>query len=136
MRLYTAVGGVALAPRFRLLPQSMSVNPAAASGCVGRNEGFCMKQAFGIAVPQTLEDVCDPSKLALLVYDMQAGIVSQLKGAEAVTARVARVLEASRSAGLRVFYTRHMSLPKQLMGAFQYRMAMAWQRVETSEARS
>jgi hypothetical protein len=54
----------------------MSVNPAAASGCVGRNAGFCMKQAFGIAVPQTLEDVCDPSKLALLVYDMQAGIVS------------------------------------------------------------
>jgi nicotinamidase-related amidase len=47
-----------------------------------------------------------------------------------VTARVARVLEASRNAGLRVFYTRHMSLPKQLMGAFQYRMAMAWQRVD------
>jgi biuret amidohydrolase len=35
-----------------------------------------MKQAFGIAVPQTLEDVCDRGKLALLVYDMQVGIVS------------------------------------------------------------
>src|SRR6266481_8489168 len=93
-------------------------------------ERTAMKQAFGIAVPQTLEDVCDRSKLALVVYDMQVGIVSQLKGAEAVTARVARVLEASRSAGLRVFYTRHMSLPKELMGAFQYRMAMAWQRVD------
>jgi nicotinamidase-related amidase len=91
---------------------------------------MAMKQAFGIAVPQTLEDVCDRSKLALVVYDMQVGIVSQLKGAEAVTARVARVLEASRNAGLRVFYTRHMSLPKELMGAFQYRMAMAWQRVD------
>ena len=89
-----------------------------------------MKQAFGIAVPQTLEDVCDRSKLALLVYDMQVGIVSQLTGAEAVTARVARVLEASRAAGLRVFFTRHLSLPKELMGAFQYRMAMAWQRVD------
>ena len=55
-----------------------------------------MKQAFGIAVPQTLEDVCDRSRLALLVYDMQVGIVSQLQGADAVTARVARVLEASR----------------------------------------
>src|SRR5258708_13215967 len=61
---------------------------------------------------------------------MEGGIVSQLKGAEAVPAGVARVLEASRSAGLRVFYTRHMSLPKPLMGAFQYRMAMAWQRVD------
>ena len=89
-----------------------------------------MKQIFGMTVPQTLEDVCDRGKLALLVYDMQVGIVSQLKGADAVTARVARVLEASRNAGLRVFFTRHLSLPRELMGAFQYRMAMAWQRVD------
>ena len=89
-----------------------------------------MKQAFGIDVPQTLSDVCDPSRLALLVYDMQVGIVGQLKGADAVTARVARVLEASRRAGVRVFFTRHMSLPRELMGAFQYRMAMAWQRID------
>jgi biuret amidohydrolase len=34
-----------------------------------------MKQAFGIDVPQTLGDVCDRSRLALLVYDMQVGIV-------------------------------------------------------------
>src|SRR5882757_111849 len=79
---------------------------------------------------QTLDDVCDHSRLALVVYDMQVGIVSQLKDAGAVTARVARVLEASRNAGVRVFFTRHMSLPKPLMGAFQYRMAMAWQRVD------
>ena len=58
-----------------------------------------MKQAFGINVPQTLADVCDRSRLALVVYDMQVGIVSQLPGAGAVTARVARVLEASRGAG-------------------------------------
>jgi hypothetical protein len=38
-----------------------------------------MKQVFGMTVPQTLEDVCDRGKLALLVYDMQVGIVSQLK---------------------------------------------------------
>jgi len=89
-----------------------------------------MKQAFGIDIPQTLEDVCDRGKLALLVYDMQVGIVSQLKGADAVTIQVSRVLEASRNYGLRVFFTRHMSLPRELMGAFQYRMAMAWQRVD------
>src|ERR1700681_22760 len=89
-----------------------------------------MKQAFGLAVPQTLEDVCDRSKLALLVYDMQVGIVSQLKNGEAVTAQVARVLRAARDAHLRVFFTRHMSLPKELMGAFQYRTAMAWQRLD------
>jgi biuret amidohydrolase len=108
------------------------VGDAASAGdrCPAQDGWNPMKQAFGIAVPQTLEDVCDRSRLALLVYDMQVGIVSQLKGAEAVTARVARVLEASRRAGVRVFYTRHLSLPKELMGAFQYRMAMAWQRID------
>ena len=89
-----------------------------------------MKEIFGISVPQTLDDVCDPSRLALLVYDMQVGIVSQLPGCGPVTERVARVLEAGRAAGLRIFYTRHLSLPKELMGAFQYRMAMVWQRVD------
>jgi nicotinamidase-related amidase len=71
-----------------------------------------MKQAFGIPVPQTLEDVCDPSRLAL-VYDMQVGIVSQLKGGGPVSARVAQVLEAARHAGVRTFFTRHMSLPRE-----------------------
>lgn len=89
-----------------------------------------MKQVFGIDVPQTLDDVCDRSKLALLVYDMQVGIVRQLKNGEAVTGNVARILEAARAARIRVFFTRHMSLPRELMGAFQYRMAMAWQRVD------
>ncbi len=89
-----------------------------------------MKQAYGIPVQQTLEDVCDPSRLALLVYDMQVGIVSQLKGSGPVSARVAQVLEAARHAGVRTFFTRHMSLPRELMGAFQYRMAMAWQRLD------
>jgi biuret amidohydrolase len=89
-----------------------------------------MKQIRGLSVPQTLDDVCDPSRLALLVYDMQVGIVSQLRGCEGVLARVSRVLEAARGAGVRIVYTRHMSLPRELMGAFQYRMAMAWQRVD------
>lgn len=89
-----------------------------------------MKEIFGIPVQQTLDDVCDPAKLALLVYDMQVAIVSQLKGCGPVTERVAKVLGAARNAGVRVFFTRHMSLPKELMGAFQYRMAMAWQRVD------
>jgi nicotinamidase-related amidase len=89
-----------------------------------------VKQAFGIDIPRTLEDVCDPRRLALLVYDMQVGIASQVKGSDVILARVRQVLEAARAAGVRVFFTRHMSLPKELMGAFQYRMAMAWQRVD------
>ena len=92
-----------------------------------------MQHAYGLDIPQTLEDVCDPSRLALIVYDMQAGILSQLKDGAAITASVRDVLDAARDGGYRVFFMRHMSLPKELMGVFQFRMAMAWQRVDTVE---
>ena len=92
-----------------------------------------MQRAFGLSIPQTLEDVCDPASLALIVYDMQVGIVSQIKDGPAITERVVQVLEAARDAGIRVFFTRHMSLPRELMGAFQFRTAMAWQRVKSAD---
>jgi nicotinamidase-related amidase len=43
------------------------------------------------------------------------------------------VLQAAREAGVRVIFMRHMSLPKELTGVFQLRMAMAWQRVSKVE---
>ena len=90
-----------------------------------------MEHAFGLDIPRTLGEVCDPKRIALLVYDMQVGIVSQIKNGCEITARVTQVLEAARKAGIRVFFTRHMSLPRELMGIFQLRMAMAWQRVSS-----
>ena len=89
-----------------------------------------MKQAFGIGIARTLEDVCNPRHLALLVYDMQVGIKSQIKEGDVIAARVLQALDAARAARVRVFFTRHMSLPRELMGAFQYRMEMAWQGVD------
>ena len=89
-----------------------------------------MKQIAGLDIPQTLEQACDPQRLALVVYDMQLGILSQLKNADAIVAKVSQVLAAARAAGVRVFFMRHMSLPRELMGTFAYRMAMAWQRVD------
>jgi biuret amidohydrolase len=89
-----------------------------------------MQRAYGLDIPQTLGEICDPARLALLVYDMQAGILSQLPGAEQVTARVAEVLRAAREGGYRVFHTRYLSLPSELSGVVQLRTAMAWQRVE------
>jgi biuret amidohydrolase len=91
-----------------------------------------MQRAFGLDIPQTLEDICDPTRLALVVYDMQVGIVNQIENGRQITDRVVQVLEAARTAGVRVFFTRHMSLPKKLMGVSQFRMAMAWQRVKSA----
>jgi nicotinamidase-related amidase len=90
-----------------------------------------MQQAFGLNIPQTLEDVCDPARLALVVYDMQVGIVNQIGNGRQVTQKVLQVLGAAREAGIRVFFTRHLSLPRELMGVFQWRTAMAWQRVKS-----
>ncbi len=90
-----------------------------------------MQRAFGLSIPQTLEDVCDPTRLALVVYDMQVGIVNQIRNGPEITARVLQVLEAARAARIRVFFTRHMSLPKELAGVSQLRMAMAWQKVKS-----
>ncbi len=92
-----------------------------------------MKQAYGLAIPQNLVEVCDPQRTALIVYDMQIGVLSQIKDADQLTAQVLRVLTAARQAGLRVIFMRHRSMPKELMGVFQLRMAMAWQRVDTVE---
>jgi nicotinamidase-related amidase len=90
-----------------------------------------MQGAFGLNIPQTLEDVCDPTRLALVVYDMQVGIVNQIGNGAQITAKVLQVLEAARAARIRVFFTRHMSLPKEVAGVSQLRMAMAWQKVKS-----
>jgi len=90
-----------------------------------------MQHAFGLDIPQTLEEICDPTRLALVVYDMQVGIVKQIENGQQITDKVVQVLAAARKGGIRVFFTRHMSLPKELIGVSQLRMAMAWQRVKS-----
>lgn len=92
-----------------------------------------MQRAFGLDIPQTLEEICDPARLALIVYDMQVGIVKQIENGQQITDKVLEVLDAARKAGIRVLFTRHMSLPRELMGASQFRMAMAWQRVKSAD---
>jgi nicotinamidase-related amidase len=90
-----------------------------------------MEHAFGLEIPHTLEEVCDSRRLVLIVYDMQVGIVSQISDGPHVTDRVAQVLDAARRAGVRVFFTRHLSLPVEVAGVAQLRTAMQWQHVET-----
>jgi nicotinamidase-related amidase len=89
-----------------------------------------MQQAFGLTIPQTLEEVCAPERLALVVYDMQVGVMRQIAAAAEITRRAARLVEAARAGGFRVFYTRHMSAPVELAGVSQLRTAMAWQHVD------
>jgi nicotinamidase-related amidase len=93
-----------------------------------------MKHIHGLDIPATLDDVCNPQRMALLVYDMQAGILSQMKTGNRIVAQIGRVLSAARATGMRVVFTRHLSLPKAWMGVTQFRMAMAWQRKDEPDA--
>ena len=92
-----------------------------------------MQRAYGLEIPETLEEICRPERLALLVYDMQVGIVRHLPNTEEFVARVVRVIQAARRASVRVVFARHLSLPNELAGVFQLRTAMAWQRVQRVE---
>jgi nicotinamidase-related amidase len=93
-----------------------------------------MKHSHGLDIPTTLHDVCDPQRMALLVYDVQVGICRQIKAGDRIVAQIGRVLSAARAAGMRVVFTRHLSLPKAWMGVTQFRMAMAWQRKDEPDA--
>jgi biuret amidohydrolase len=95
----------------------------------GYLKGATVQDAFGLEIPETLEEACDPTRAALLVYDMQVGVLNQVARRGEIIESVRHVLAAARRAGVRVFFLRHMSLPKTLAGAFQLRQAMAWQRV-------
>ena len=65
-----------------------------------------MEKAFGLEIPETLEDACDLNRLALVVYDMQVGILKQLKNGAKVTKQVVEVLHVARETGVRVFFRR------------------------------
>jgi biuret amidohydrolase len=92
-----------------------------------------MKRAYGLTIPETLAEAAHPDTTALIVYDMQVGILHQLPHGQEILGRVLRLLELARGAGVRVVFTRHMSLPKRLSGVFQLRQAMAWQRKDNVE---
>jgi nicotinamidase-related amidase len=87
-----------------------------------------MDRFNGLDIPESLSDALQPSTLALVVYDMQAGIVGQVAGGDRVLANVLRVLAAARAAGVRTVFTRHYSMPTALAGVFQLRQAKVWER--------
>src|SRR5882757_4470062 len=87
-----------------------------------------MEHTNGLNIPTALDELCDPRTMALLVYDLQIGISSQIEAGSQIVQRAGQALAAARAAGMRVVFTRHLSLPKNWMGVTQYRTAMAWQR--------
>jgi nicotinamidase-related amidase len=87
-----------------------------------------MDRSTAVSIPESLEEICAPSRAALLVYDMQAGIVPQLADGNAIVERVGTLIRSARAAGMRIVYSRHYNVPLAWAGVGQLRMAKTWQR--------
>lgn len=92
-----------------------------------------MREGNGLHIPDGLVDVCTPRRMAVVVYDMQVGVLSQLEDRAAIVDNVVRVVRAARRGGYPIIFLRHMFLPPRLSGVFAMRMAMTWQGVDSVE---
>jgi nicotinamidase-related amidase len=98
-----------------------------------KREGTFMTEAFGLSIPDQLSEVCAPTRCAVIIYDMQKGIVPQISSGREVVARCRQILDAARAGGYRIFFTRHCFLPNAMAGIGQLRRAMVWQRKKNPE---
>jgi len=92
-----------------------------------------MQHAHGLAVPETVDEMCRPSGAAVLVYDAQAGIFPHVQDRDGLVKRITEVLDAARSVGVPVYYVRHVSLSPSHLGVTALRTAMAWQRLDRAD---
>jgi len=93
-----------------------------------------MQTIHRLPIPTSLAEACDPKRMALLIYDMQVGICQQVPCGSSISEACVRLRDRCRAASVPVAYSRHLSLPSHWMGAFQTRMAMAWQRLDDPAA--
>ncbi|MEY9906050.1 nicotinamidase-related amidase [Catenulispora sp. MAP12-49] len=91
-----------------------------------------MDRFNGLEIPESPAEALDPAQLALIVYDMQVGVLRQIEDGERVLANVQRLLDAARSRGIRTIFLRHYFMPTALAGVFQLRQAKLWQRKDAA----
>ncbi len=93
-----------------------------------------MEKINNVVFPTSLSEIVDPSRTALLVYDMQVGIVPYVQESQRVIQTVVRLITAAHEKKVPVFYSRHFQLPLKTIGASQLRSAMRFQRVSRVSA--
>jgi nicotinamidase-related amidase len=92
-----------------------------------------MQHAFGMAVPESVAEMCQSVRAAVLVYDAQVGILAHVRDRPLVLSQIRAVIDSARRAAVPVVYVRHVSVPPSHMGVGALRTAMAWQRVERAQ---
>jgi nicotinamidase-related amidase len=92
-----------------------------------------MREAYGLSIPDQLSEVCTPARCAVVIYDMQKGIVPQISAGPEIVSLCGKLLEAARAGRFRIFFTRHFFLPNAVAGVGQLRRAMVWQHKKKPE---
>ena len=92
-----------------------------------------MTDAYGLSIPDQLSEVCTPARCAVVIYDMQKGIVPQISAGPKIVSLCGKLLEAARAGRFRIFFTRHFFLPNAVAGVGQLRRAMVWQHKKKPE---
>ena len=92
-----------------------------------------MSEAYGLSIPDQLSEVCTPARCALIIYDMQKGIVPQIDNGAAIVRMCGNLLATARAGGYRIFFTRHFFLANAVAGVGQLRRAMVWQQKQRPE---
>jgi len=85
-------------------------------------------------VPLSLQDVLAPSKSALLVWDMQRGMGGHAFNLDEMLPRIQALVEAARSKGVFVMWSRHVMPPRDVASTPVLREFMRRQQVEDPEA--
>src|SRR4029079_17528796 len=75
-----------------------------------------MDRFNGLDVPESLADALGPRTLAFLVYDMQAGILSQIPDGDRVMSDVQRLLAVTGKRRVRTVFTATTSCPRSSPG--------------------
>src|SRR5580698_6823044 len=83
------------------------------------------------SVPASLEEVVDPKRAALLLWDMQVGVASRAHNLSELLPVVHDLLDAAREAGVAVIWALHVPAPREFMPPSKLRHSLRIQGVGT-----
>lgn len=85
------------------------------------------------AVPLSEEELLDPDRAALVVWDMQVGMAGKAPGVDAVTLVARNLIAEADNAGLPVVWSRHVGLPLEFTSAVRRAQFMERQKVASPQ---
>ena len=74
-----------------------------------------MKVFNGKNIYETIEEMADPSHTALILWDLQNGLVNNIYNKEEFVENIKNLIKAARSHNMKIIYTKITPLPFEYM---------------------